>query len=55
VPDRITWKDNLDGIYTARDGYYWLNRNDFVLDATNNISWSWMWHIPAPEKLKFFI
>ena len=55
VPSRITWKGNLDGIYTARDGYYWLNRNEFVCDATNNICWSWMWHIPAPVKLKFFI
>ncbi|GAU41733.1 hypothetical protein TSUD_349940 [Trifolium subterraneum] len=29
VSDCFTWKDNLNELYTARDGYHWLNRNDF--------------------------
>jgi len=24
VPDRITWADHLDDIYTTRSGYFWL-------------------------------
>jgi hypothetical protein len=55
VADCYTWKGNLNGLYTAQDGYYWLNHNDFINNATNEISWNWLWHIPAPEKIKFFI
>ncbi|MCH79684.1 RNA-directed DNA polymerase (Reverse transcriptase) [Trifolium medium] len=55
VNDCYTWKGNLNGIYTARDGYYWLNRNSFSANATSVVSWSWLWHLPAPEKLKFFL
>ncbi|GAU26057.1 hypothetical protein TSUD_225190 [Trifolium subterraneum] len=44
---------NLNGIYTARDGYYWLNRHSFSVNTLNVISWSWLWHLPAPEKLNF--
>jgi hypothetical protein len=55
VTDCYTWKGNLNGIYTARDGYYWLNRNSFSARANNEVSWSWLWHLPAPEKFKFFL
>lgn len=55
VQDSYTWIGNLDGIYTTKDGYYWLNRHHFVRDSSNTISWSWLWHIVAPEKLKFFL
>jgi hypothetical protein len=48
VEDCFTWKGNLNGFYTAQDGYYWLNH-------TNEVSWNWLWHIPAPEKIKFFL
>jgi hypothetical protein len=50
VSDCFTWKGNLNGIYTARDGYYWLNRNAFSANTTNIASWSWLWRLPAPEK-----
>ncbi|KAK2405415.1 hypothetical protein QL285_054655 [Trifolium repens] len=53
VSDCFTWKGNLNGIYTARDGYYWLNRNTFSANTTNIVSWSWLWRLPAPEKIKF--
>ncbi|GAU48622.1 hypothetical protein TSUD_133530 [Trifolium subterraneum] len=55
IDDCFTWKGNLNGLYTARDGYHWLNRNDFSENPTNVVSWSWLWHIPAPEKIKFFL
>ncbi|CAJ2635744.1 unnamed protein product [Trifolium pratense] len=55
VADCHTWKGNLNGLYTARDGYHWLNRNDFSDNSTTTVTWSWLWHIPAPEKIKFFL
>jgi ribonuclease HI len=55
VPDRYSWKGNLNGLYTARDGYYWLNRNFFSDNPTSSFPWSWIWHISAPEKIKFFL
>lgn len=35
VADRITWKGNLDGIYTAKAGYSWLNKIDFARGMRN--------------------
>ncbi|GAU21723.1 hypothetical protein TSUD_328480 [Trifolium subterraneum] len=33
-----------------------INLNPFVNDCyTWKASWSWLWHVPAPEKIKFFI
>jgi len=55
VRDCYTWKGNLNGLYSTRDGYFWLNIFEFAGDLTDNISWTWLWHIPAPEKLKFFL
>ncbi|MCH81431.1 RNA-directed DNA polymerase (Reverse transcriptase), partial [Trifolium medium] len=55
VTDCYTWKDNLNGIYTARDGYYWLNRHAFSVNPAAGVSWSWLWHLPAPEKIKFLL
>ncbi|CAJ2637225.1 unnamed protein product [Trifolium pratense] len=55
VADCYTWKGNLNGIYSARDGYFWLNRNEFAGNDTDSISWTWLWNISAPEKLKFFL
>ncbi|GAU13776.1 hypothetical protein TSUD_82850 [Trifolium subterraneum] len=55
INDCYTWKGNLNGIYTVRDGYYWLNRNSFSANATRVASWSWLWHVSAPEKIKFFL
>ncbi|GAU17063.1 hypothetical protein TSUD_105620 [Trifolium subterraneum] len=55
VADRYTWKGNLNGIYTARDGYHWLNRIESTNNSIEDISWSWLWHIEAPEKIKFFL
>ncbi|PNX95640.1 hypothetical protein L195_g018833 [Trifolium pratense] len=54
VEDCYTWKWNLNGFYTARDGYHWLDCNEFITN-TNEVSWNWLWHISAPEKIKFFL
>ncbi|PNX62033.1 hypothetical protein L195_g060954, partial [Trifolium pratense] len=43
VADCFTWKGNLNGIYSARDGYFWLNRGDFAGIDIDNISWNWLW------------
>jgi hypothetical protein len=55
VTDCYTWKGNLNGIYTARDGYFWLNRHNFARNTLNSVTWSWLWRLPAPEKVKFHI
>ncbi|CAJ2645759.1 unnamed protein product [Trifolium pratense] len=55
VADCYTWKGNLNGIYSARDGYFWFNRNEFAGNDTDSISWTWLWNISAQEKLKFFL
>jgi len=54
VRDCYTWKENLNGLYSARDGYFWLNIFEFAENLTDNISRTWLWHIPSPEKLIFF-
>src|SRR4051812_14468467 len=55
VPNLLTWKSNLDGIYTARDGSYWLIKLELVQNTTCNNSWKWVRHIHAPEKVKLFV
>jgi len=50
VRDCYTWEGNLNGLYSTRDGYFWLDRFEFYGNLTNNISWTWLWHIPAPEE-----
>lgn len=55
VPDRLTWKGHLDGIYTASDCYKWLNILEFVQNTTENNFWKWVWHIPTLKKVKCII
>jgi hypothetical protein len=55
VTDCYTWRGNLNGIYTARDGYFWLNRHTFALNNLSGVTWSWLWCLPAPEKIKFHL
>jgi hypothetical protein len=54
VSDCYSWRGNLNGFYTAQDGYYWLNRNEFT-NSVEDVSWNWLWHIPTPKKIKFFL
>jgi len=55
VADGYTWKGNLNGIYSTRDEYYWLNMIAFAAGAVETVSWTWIWQLPAPEKVKFFL
>jgi len=55
VVDGYTWKGNLNGIYSTRDGYYWLNMFAFAAGAVETVSWTWIWKIPASEKTKKFL
>lgn len=54
VADKITWKVNLDGNYIAKGGYSWLNRIALAGGNEDLVSWSWLWKLHVPEKLKFF-
>ncbi|KAK7251724.1 hypothetical protein RIF29_35167 [Crotalaria pallida] len=53
VPDCITWKGDLNVVYTARSGYAWLLNNN-MLDLHTD-SWSWIWKLKVPQKLNFFL
>lgn len=55
VDDRITWKGDLDGIYTAKASYSWLNRYAFLATNDDSISWNWLWKILESEKINFFV
>lgn len=44
VPGRLTWKGNLDDIYTYRNGYSWLNGLDFINNTIDNNLWKWLCH-----------
>lgn len=38
-PDLLTWKGNLDYIYTSLNIYNLLNRREFFQNTTDNNSW----------------
>jgi hypothetical protein len=50
-----TLKGNLNGIHSAHDGYYWLNKFAFAAGAVETVSWTRIWQLPTPEKIKFFL
>ncbi|KAK7269581.1 hypothetical protein RIF29_22313 [Crotalaria pallida] len=53
IPDCITWKGALNGVYTAKSGYAWLIENDMV--HQNFSSWNWIWKLRVPYRLNFFL
>lgn len=56
VQDSFIWARNKNGNYTTKSGYDWLlslKETDDV--STPHRSWSWIWKLHAPEKIKFFI
>lgn len=55
ILDGLTWKGTLDGIYTTRGGYSWLEyqHEPNVVDTMSG--WNWIWKAPMPEKLICFI
>ncbi|CAJ2644087.1 unnamed protein product [Trifolium pratense] len=51
--DCFIWNHGLNGVYSVASGYNWLRQQRG--SAHNNASWSWIWKLAAPEKIKFFI
>jgi len=54
VADCFIWKENIDGNYTAADGYKWL-LDKRITPNHHQSSWMWIWKLKTPEKIKFFI
>ncbi|GAU18899.1 hypothetical protein TSUD_228890 [Trifolium subterraneum] len=51
LADVFVWNHNKNGVYTAKSGYDWLlSRQEQVIGPFH--SWSWIWKITGPEKLK---
>jgi len=56
VEDVFIWSHNKNGVYTTKTGYSWLLQNsDSLPNTTPTISWSWIWKLKAPEKLKLLV
>lgn len=53
VTDGYILGSNPDGHYTAKAGYQWLQSKKGGGDLTK--SWSSVWKIQAPEKVRFFL
>lgn len=54
--DTFIWSSNKNGTYTTKNRYSWLlSRMDPVTHSNSNISWSWIWKLKPPKKIKFFI
>ncbi|GAU20604.1 hypothetical protein TSUD_33400 [Trifolium subterraneum] len=52
LEDVFVWTHNKNGVYITKSGYDWLlAQTDQVTIPLN--SWSWIWQIAGPEKLKF--
>lgn len=49
--DGFTWKGNMDGVYSMKDGYKWLLRLNAREDEIGLLKW--IWRLVAPEKIKF--
>lgn len=52
VTDEFIWGGNLEGVYTAKSGYQWLNSKR-ARDSSK--PWSRLWKFHAPEKVRFFL
>ncbi|KAK7260456.1 hypothetical protein RIF29_26513 [Crotalaria pallida] len=53
LEDVWSWNFKVDGEYTAASGYRWLcqKRGGFDME----VSWSLLWKLKCPEKVRFFI
>ncbi|KAK7252062.1 hypothetical protein RIF29_35769 [Crotalaria pallida] len=47
------WSGKDDGIYTASSGYKWLSHTS--RNHVSDESWSWLWKISCPEKVRFLM
>lgn len=53
IPDRMIWASSSQGTYSTKEGYRWLIRNR--TPSGLDFSWSWIWHMKAPENIRFLI
>ncbi|GAU25827.1 hypothetical protein TSUD_30910 [Trifolium subterraneum] len=55
IEDAFIWTNNKNDTYTTKSGYNWLlSLRDLVINHNPSHSWSWIWKIQLPEKIKFF-
>ncbi|GAU42452.1 hypothetical protein TSUD_235210 [Trifolium subterraneum] len=55
IKDAFIWTNNKNDIYTTKSGYSWLfSLRDPVTNHNPSHSWSWIWKLQLPEKIKFF-
>jgi len=50
--DKLIWSSSPNGIYSARHGYRWLDRDPTQHLATTG--WSWIWRLSISEDLRHF-
>lgn len=49
------WHNNKNGTITPKSGYNWLlSRKELVIISNLPPSWSWIWKLHMPEKIKIF-
>lgn len=53
LDDCIVWSLSASGEYTSKIAYLWLVSNSRV--DMPLVSWSWIWKIANPEKIRFFV
>ncbi|KAJ1376166.1 Ribonuclease H domain [Sesbania bispinosa] len=49
------WKFSLDGLYSSKHGYSWLQNHDHDMHNSAQGIWRWIWHLAAPEKVRFML
>jgi len=54
IEDAFIWNSNKNGTYTTKSGYSWLlSHTNTVTHFNTSLSWSCIWKLKLPEKLKF--
>lgn len=46
------WKENADGIVTARSLYNFLTSKD---ESRDSRKWTWVWKLTCPQKIRFLV
>jgi len=50
----FNWASNKNGVCTTKSGYAWLlSHANMVTNAQPSATWSWIWKLKLPKKLKF--
>jgi hypothetical protein len=51
--DKLIWSGSPNGIYSASQGYKWLDQN-LNQQVVPNTTWSWIWRLHITENLRHF-